>query len=256
MLCECHYQQLGKRSNMRSCLLPSHSSTLSDTPIPTRLYKLFDKAARRLIKVLHCAHILQVNKCSLLKIFLYDSESGRIHNYHPYCIFYSTLQSWWKNLSQPCTGIMRVAVNLLTDLMICSYFVRLMHHISFTSSSVQQKVQMDMPLVRGIHIYSTIYFTYCFSLAFTSNYKVPAQSFAIQRIKIYYILYNLQNFQVSFILTVSAVTGTKQPLFLSVITGIICNFPQISENITSPKISSPGLHRLQGGSWALAVECV
>ena len=46
MLCECHYQQLGKRSNMRSCLLPSHSSTLSDTPIPTRLYKLFDKAGR------------------------------------------------------------------------------------------------------------------------------------------------------------------------------------------------------------------
>ena len=63
------------------------------------------------------------------------------------------------------------------------------------------------------------------SLAFTSNYKVPAQSFAIQRIKNYYILYNLQNFQVSFILTVSAVTGNKQPLFLSVITGIICNFP-------------------------------
>ena len=27
------------------------------------------------IKVLHCAHILQVNKCSLLKIFLYDSQS-------------------------------------------------------------------------------------------------------------------------------------------------------------------------------------
>ena len=69
------------------------------------------------------------------------------------------------------------------------------------------------------------YFTCCFSLTFTSNYKVPVQSFAIQRIKNYYILYNLQNFQVSFILTVSAVTGTKQPLFLSVITGIICNFP-------------------------------
>ena len=63
------------------------------------------------------------------------------------------------------------------------------------------------------------------ALLFTSNYKVPAQSIAIQRIKNYYILYNLQNFQVSFILTVSAVTGTKQPLFLSVITGIICNFP-------------------------------
>ena len=29
-------------------------------------------------------------------------------------------------------------------------------------------------------------------LAFTSNYKVPAQSFAIQRIKNDYILYNLQ----------------------------------------------------------------
>ena len=124
------------------------------------------------IKVLHCAHILQINKCSLLKIFLYDSESGRIHNYHRYCIFYSTLQSWWKNLSQPCTGIMRVAVNLLTDLMICRYFVRLMHHISFTSLSVQQKVQMDMPLVRGIHIYSTIlhillFFSFYFKLQST-----------------------------------------------------------------------------------------
>ena len=75
------------------------------------------------------------------------------------------------------------------------------------------------------HSHLQHYFTCCFSLAFTSNYKVPAQSFAIQRIKNYYILYNLQNFQVSFILTVSAVTGNKQPLFLSVITGIICNFP-------------------------------
>ena len=33
-----------KRSNICTCLLPSHSSSLSDTPIPTRLYKIFDKA--------------------------------------------------------------------------------------------------------------------------------------------------------------------------------------------------------------------
>ena len=31
---------------------------------------------------------------------------------HNYCIFYSILQSWWKNLSYPCTGIIKVAVNL------------------------------------------------------------------------------------------------------------------------------------------------
>ena len=35
-----------KRSNIWSCLLPSHSSPLSDTPICTRLYKLFDKAGK------------------------------------------------------------------------------------------------------------------------------------------------------------------------------------------------------------------
>ena len=35
-----------KRSNIWSCLLPSHSSTLSDTPILTRLYKPFDKAGK------------------------------------------------------------------------------------------------------------------------------------------------------------------------------------------------------------------
>ena len=40
-----------------------------------------------------------------------------------------------------------------------------------------------------------------------------------------YILYDLQNFHVNFILTVSAVTGTKQPLYLNMITGIMCNFP-------------------------------
>ena len=35
------------------------------------------------------------------------------------------------------------------------HFVRLMHHISFTSSSVQYWVQIDMPPVRGIQIYSS-----------------------------------------------------------------------------------------------------
>ena len=69
--------------------------------------------------------------CSLLKIFLYNSQSGQIHYY---CIFYIILQSWWKNFSQPCTSTMRVRVNLYTDLMICRHFVRLVHHISFTSS--------------------------------------------------------------------------------------------------------------------------
>ena len=90
--------------------------------------------------------------CSLLKIFLYNSQSGQIHYY---CIFYIILQSWWKNFSQPCTGTMRVWVNLYTDLMICRHFVRLVHHISFTSSSVQQWVQIDMPPVRGTHIHSS-----------------------------------------------------------------------------------------------------
>ena len=104
-----------------------------------------------LIKVLHWAHILQVDTCLLLKIFLYNSQSGKIYYY---CIFYIILQSWWKNFSQPCTGTMRVGVNLYTDAMICRHFVRLVHHISLTSSSVQQWLQIDMPLVRGIQIYS------------------------------------------------------------------------------------------------------
>ena len=46
MLWECHYQKLRKRSNIWPCVLPSHSSTLSDTPIPTRLFKLFDEAGK------------------------------------------------------------------------------------------------------------------------------------------------------------------------------------------------------------------
>ena len=58
-------------------------------------------------------------------------QSGQIHYY---CIFYIILQSWWKNFGQPCTGTMRVRVNLYTDPMICRHFVRLVHHISFTSS--------------------------------------------------------------------------------------------------------------------------
>ena len=90
--------------------------------------------------------------CSLLKIFLYNSQSGQIHYY---CIFYIILQSWQKNFSLHCTGTMRVWVNLYTDLMICRHFVRLVHHISFTSSSVQQWVQIDMPPVRVTHIHSS-----------------------------------------------------------------------------------------------------
>ena len=35
-----------KRSKIWLCLLPSHSSTLSDTPIPTRLHKLLDKVRK------------------------------------------------------------------------------------------------------------------------------------------------------------------------------------------------------------------
>ena len=51
-------------------------------------------------------------------------------------------------------------------------------------------------------------------------HKLPTcLKFCIRRIKNYCILGNLQNFHVSFILTVSAVTGKKQPLFLSMITG-------------------------------------
>ena len=45
-VCEFHYMQLRKRNNMCSCPLPSHSSTLSKTSIPTRLYKVFDEAGR------------------------------------------------------------------------------------------------------------------------------------------------------------------------------------------------------------------
>ena len=43
---EFHYMQLRKRNNICSCPLPSHSSTLSNTSIPTRLYKVFDEAGR------------------------------------------------------------------------------------------------------------------------------------------------------------------------------------------------------------------
>ena len=47
--------------------------------------------------------------CSLLKIFLYNSQSGQIHYY---CIFYIILQSWQKNFSLHCTGTMRVGQSL------------------------------------------------------------------------------------------------------------------------------------------------
>ena len=45
-VCEFHYQQLRKRNNICSCLLPSHSSTLSKTSITTRLNKVFDEGGR------------------------------------------------------------------------------------------------------------------------------------------------------------------------------------------------------------------
>ena len=136
---------------------------------------------------------------------------------------------------------MRVGVYLYTDPMICRHFVRLMHHISLTSSSVQQWVQIDMPPVRDIHIYSSkeqlYYFTCCLTLGIYFKLQCTCLKFCHQKNKKLLYFIKFTNFHVSFILTESVVTGTKQPLFLSMITGIICNFPQIPENITSPKIS-------------------
>lgn len=45
-VCEFHWQQLRKRNNICSCPLKSHSSTLSNIPIPTRLYEVFDEAGK------------------------------------------------------------------------------------------------------------------------------------------------------------------------------------------------------------------
>ena len=47
-VCEFHWHQLRTRNNVCSCPLASHSSTMSTTPIPVRLYEVFDQAGRNM----------------------------------------------------------------------------------------------------------------------------------------------------------------------------------------------------------------
>ena len=68
------------------------------------------------------------------------------------------------------------------------------------------------------------YFRYLLQIIMHLPKVLPLEE---SKIIIFYIIYT--NFKGSFFQTVSAVTGTKQLLFLSMITGIICNFPQIPE---------------------------
>ena len=45
--CAFHWHQLRTSNNICSCLLPTHSATLSGTPIPERLYRVFDEEGRK-----------------------------------------------------------------------------------------------------------------------------------------------------------------------------------------------------------------
>ena len=47
-VCELHRNQLRARNNVCSCPLPSHSVTMSNTPIPERLYGVFDQVGRNM----------------------------------------------------------------------------------------------------------------------------------------------------------------------------------------------------------------
>ena len=47
-VCELHYNQLRERNNICSCPLTSHSTTMSNIPIPARLYIVFDQAGRKM----------------------------------------------------------------------------------------------------------------------------------------------------------------------------------------------------------------
>ena len=46
-VCTFHWHQLRTRNNICSCPLPTHSATLSSTPIPERLYRVFDEEGRK-----------------------------------------------------------------------------------------------------------------------------------------------------------------------------------------------------------------
>jgi len=48
ILCVFHWHKLRTRNNICSCPLPTHSATLSSTPIPERLYRVFDEEGRNM----------------------------------------------------------------------------------------------------------------------------------------------------------------------------------------------------------------
>ena len=45
-VCEYHWHTLRNRNNVCSCPLPSHSRAMSPTPIPARLFQVFDEGGR------------------------------------------------------------------------------------------------------------------------------------------------------------------------------------------------------------------
>ena len=47
-VCTFYWHQLRTSNNICLCLLPNHSATLSSTPIPERLYKVFDDEGRKM----------------------------------------------------------------------------------------------------------------------------------------------------------------------------------------------------------------
>ena len=47
-VCVFHWHKLRTRNNICSCPLPTHSATLSSTPIPERLYRVFDEEGRNM----------------------------------------------------------------------------------------------------------------------------------------------------------------------------------------------------------------
>ena len=46
-VCAFHWHQFRTINNIFSCPLPTHSATLSSTPIPERLYRVFDEEGRK-----------------------------------------------------------------------------------------------------------------------------------------------------------------------------------------------------------------
>ena len=169
-----------------------------------------------LVEVLHWAHILQVNTCPLLKIFLYTHRvwsNTLLHFLYNLAelvekfqsAFYGHYESGGQSLYK--SNDMQALCETRTPHLFHIFISTIVNDDGHATSERHSYLQQQRIVVL---LHMLPYFRYLLQITMYLAF------FTIQRIKNYSILYNFKNFHVSFILTVSAVTGNKQPLFLSI----------------------------------------